>query len=184
MGVEFVMERTRSIVSPIANIVPLQRKDIGAIGGSNASFSGAVGNQTFLPALMERASNVAKQMRYFKLVAMSLPFNELLQSAKRAGFNPLNEDTPRREAAFQWSAGEPDFTFSVSLRDRARASIVAESRGDIFGLILIGYSHVPSISVETNPSLVSQDLGRNAPLFRDIMLMFPDFDDLPAWTKY
>jgi hypothetical protein len=178
------MERTRSIVSPIANILPLQRKDTAAIGGSNASLSGAVGNQTFLPALMERASNVAKQMRYFKLVATNLPFNEVLQSAKRAGFNPLNEDSRREEAAFQWSAGEPDFTFSVSLRDRAGASIVAESRGDIFGLILIGYSHVPSISVETNPSLGGQDLGRNAPLFRDIMLMFPDFDDLPAWTKY
>src|ERR1700726_4574817 len=184
MGVEFVMERTRSIVSPIANILPLQRKDIGEIAGSNTSFSGVVGNQTFLPALMERASNVAKQMRYFRLVATSLPFNEVLQSAQRAGFNPLNEDTRRKEAAFQWSAGEPDFTFSVSLRDRARASIVAESRGDIFGLILIAYSHVPSISVETNPTLGSQDLGRNAPLFRDVILMFPDFDDLPAWTKY
>src|ERR1700730_5834052 len=141
------MERTRSIVSPIANIVSLQRKDTGASGGSNASVSGSVGNPTFLPALMERASNVAKQMRYFKLVATSLPFNEVLQSAKRAGFNPLNEDTPRKEAAFQWSAGEPDFTFSVSLRDRARDSIVAESRGNLFGLILIGYLHGPSTLV-------------------------------------
>ena len=35
--------------------------------------------------------------------------------------------------------------------------------------------------METDPSPGSQDLGRNAPLYRDIMLMF---DDPPAWTKY
>ena len=80
--------------------------------------------------------------------------------------------------------GEPDFMFSVSLNEATRASIVALSCGDIFGLILTGYSHVPNISVETNPSLENKELGRNALLFRDMLLTFPDFDGMPGWTKY
>jgi hypothetical protein len=171
------MERT----SP-THVVRLQRKNPAAIGGGNPSFIGA--DETTLPALMERASNAARQMRYFGLVAKRSSFSELLPSAKRAGFTLLNEDTQRKEATFQWSAGEPDFIFSVSFNDAARASIVAESCGDIFGLILTFYSHAPNISVETNPSLGNKELGRNALLFRDTLLIFPDFDDLPAWTKY
>jgi hypothetical protein len=184
VGAEFIMQRTSRTPSVVAidyNVVRLQRRNTAAIGDSDASSPLAVET---LPALMERASNAARQMRYFGLVAKRSSFSELRPSAKRAGFTPLNEDTERKEAAFQWSAGEPDFIFSVSLNDAERASIVAESCGDIFGLILTGYSHVPNISVETNPSLENKELGRNAVLFRDMLLTFPDFDGLPAWTKY
>jgi hypothetical protein len=102
---------------------------------------------------------------------------------QRAGFISLNEDMQRKEATFQLSTGELDFIFSVSFNDVAIASVIAESCGDIFGLILTSYSHAPSVSVETNPSLGNRELGRNALLFRDVLLMFPDFDGDPAWTK-
>ncbi len=176
------MERTspRPLTPAVdANVVQLQPKNAAAIGDS--SFIST--DETTLPALMKRASDAGRQMRYFGLVAKRSSFSELLPSARRAGFIPLDEHTERKEVTFQWSAGEPDFIFSVSFKDAARASIVAESCGDIFGLILTGYSDVPSISVETNPSLENNELGHNALLFRDILLMFPDFDDLPAWTK-
>jgi len=180
------MEMTR----PTPSVMPAvddkvarpQRKNYAVIGGSNAAFTAA--DETTLPGLMQRASNAARQMRYFGLVAKRSSFSELLPSARRAGFTPLSEDRECKEATFKWSAGEPDFIFSVSFNDAARASIVAESCGDIFGLILTGCSDVPSISVETNPSLENNELGHHALLFRDILLMFPDFDDLPAWTKY
>ena len=180
------MEMTR----PTPSVMPAvddkvarpQRKNYAVIGGSNAAFTAA--DETTLPGLMQRASNAARQMRYFGLVAKRSSFSELLPSARRAGFTPLSEDRECKEATFKWSAGEPDFIFSVSFNDAARASIVAESCGDIFGLMLTGCSDVPSISVETNPSLENNELGHHALLFRDILLMFPDFDDLPAWTKY
>jgi len=184
MGAEFILQRISRMPAVVAvdnNVVRLQCRNAAAMGGSDASSPVAVET---LPALMERASNAARQMRYFGLAAKRSSFSELLLSAKRAGFTLLNEDTQRKEAMFQWSAGEPDFIFSVSLGDATRASIVAESRGDIFGLILTGYSHVPNISVETNPSLENKELGRNALVFRDMLLTFPDFDGMPAWTKY
>ncbi len=162
-----------------ANVVRLQSKYLAATGAG--SLIGT--DETTLPALMKRASDAGRQMRYFGLIANRLSFDELMPSARRAGFTALNEDTERKEATFQWSVGEPDFIFSVSFNDPARASIVAESCGDIFGLILTGCSDLPSISVETKPSLENNELGHNALLFRDILLMFPDFDDLPAWTK-
>jgi hypothetical protein len=178
------------LTSPTPSIMPvvddkierMKRKNYAVVGGRNAAFTAA--DETTLPGLMQRASNAARQMRYFGLVAKRSSFSELLPSARRAGFTPLSEDTQRKEATFQWSAGEPDFVFSASFNDAARASIIAESRGDIFGLILTGCSDVPSVSVETNPSLENNELGQNALLFQDILLMFPDFDDLPAWTKY
>jgi hypothetical protein len=183
MSVEFVMERTSPILStPVVDgkVVRLQPKNNAAIGGGSLIST----DETVLPALMRRASDAGRQMRYFGLVAQKSSFNELLPSARRAGFIPLQQDTQRREAAFQWYSGEPDFIFLVSFNDVARASVVAESRGDIFGLILTSYSHVPGVSIETNPSLGNRELGRHALLFRDILLMFPDFDDAPAWTKY
>jgi hypothetical protein len=178
------------MTSPTPSITPvvddrverMKRKNYAVVGGRNSALTAA--DETTLPGLMQRASNAARQMRYFGLVAKRSSFSELLPSARRAGFTPLSEDTQRKEATFQWSADQPDFVFSVSFNDAARASIVAESRGDIFGLILTGCSDVASISVETNPSLENNELGQNALLFRDILLMFPDFDDLPAWTKY
>ena len=176
------------VTSPRPAILPTvgghaarQRKNAAATGERSTSPNSA--DETTLPALMQRASNAARQMRYFGLVAKRTSFSELVPSATRAGFTLLNEDRARKEATFRWSAGEPDFIFSVSLNDAARASIVAESRGDLFGLILTGLSHAPTISVETNPAFENNALGRKALLFRDILLMFPDFDDLPAWTK-
>ena len=177
------MERTSPGVSTAVadgKVVRLQPKKNAAIGGSSYIST----DETILPALMKRASDAGRQMRYFRLVAQKSSFNELLPSARRAGFVTLKEDTQRKEAIFKWSSGEPDFTFFVSFSDVARASVVAESLGDIFGLILASYSHVPSVSVETNPSLGNRELGRNALLFRDILLMLPDFDDVPAWAKY
>ncbi len=176
------METTNPRLSTLtgdATVVRLQPKNGAAIGGSLHIGT----DETTLPALMKRASDVGRQMRYFGLVAKRSSFNELLPSARRAGFILLNQDTAHQEATFQWSAGEPDFIFSVSFNDTAKASIVAESCRDIYGLILTGYSEFPSISVETNPKLENSELGHNATLFRDILLMFPDFDDLPAWTK-
>lgn len=174
------MERTSprpSTPAGDATVVRLLPKHGAAIDDSIGT------DETTLPALMKRASDVGRQMRYFRLVAKRSSFNELLPSARRAGFIPLDQDRECKEATFRWSAGEPDFIFSVSLNDAAKASIVAESCRDIFGLILTGCSEFSSISVETNPSLENSELGRNAILFQDILLMFPDFDDLPAWTK-
>jgi len=170
-----------SILPAVGGDVVRRRKKAAATGEHRISIIGA--DEATLPALMQRASNAARQMRYFGLAAKRSSFSELVPSARRAGFTLLNEDTVRKEATFRWSAGEPDFIFSMSFNDAARASIVAESYGDIFGLILTAFSHVSSISVETNPSLENNALGHKALLFRDILLTFPDFDDLPAWTK-
>jgi hypothetical protein len=134
--------------------------------------------------LMERAEIAAKQMRYFGLVAQKSSFSELVPSAKRAGFALLNEDAGRKEASFRWATGEPDFIFSLSFAHADKVSVIAESYGDIFGLVLISHSHIPNISVETKPSLGNHELGRDALRFRDMLLIFPDFDGMPAWTKY
>ena len=137
-----------------------------------------------LAFLMERASNVAKQMRYFGLIAKRASFDELAPSAKRAGFAKLSEDLQNQEASFRWAAGKPDFVFSVSFKDPEAPSVIAESADDIFGLILASSSHATRISVEMSPSVGHKELGRNASIFRDILLMLPDFDDMPAWTKF
>ena len=137
-----------------------------------------------LSGLLERAANAAKQMRYFGLVAQRSSFRELLPSAERAGFALFNEVTDRKEAKFRWATGEPDFIFEVSFEHPDRASVIAESCGDIFGLVLVSDSRSPNISVETKPWLGNNELGRNALLFRDVLLMFPDFDGTPAWTRY
>jgi hypothetical protein len=89
-----------------------------------------------------------------------------------------------QEASFRWAAGKPDFIFSVSFKDPEAPSVIAESADDIFGLILASCSHATRISVETSPSVGNKELGRNASIFRDILLMLPDFDDMPAWTKF
>jgi hypothetical protein len=173
-----------------SNVVRLQRGTAAPIADGEASFPATVEDAPLpvtietLPALMERASNAARQIRYFRLAARQFPFNELILSARRAGFVQLDEDPQLEEATFRWAGGEPDLVFSVSLANPARISIVAESQADIFGLILTAYSHIPTISVETNPSLGNKELGRNALMFRDMLLTFPDFDEMPAWTKY
>jgi hypothetical protein len=152
--------------------------------GAKAPFPGFSEPERMPSGLLQRAEIAAKQMRYFGLVAQKSSFSELLPSAKRAGFTLLNKDIERREAAFRWAAGKPDFVFSVSFKHADRVSVVAESCGDIFGLILISHSHVPNISVETKPSLGNDDLGRNALRFQGILLTFPDFEGMPAWTTY
>jgi hypothetical protein len=184
---EFIMQRTSRTPPVVAidniddNVVRLQRRGAAAIGDGDASLP--VTFET-LPALMERASNAARQIRYFGLATKRFPFEELIPSARRAGFFPLEQNLQLKEAKFRWAAGEPDLIFSISFGDPARISIVAESQADIFGLILTAFSHIPTISVETSPTLENKELGRNALLFRDMLLTFPDFDDMPAWTKY
>ena len=137
-----------------------------------------------LSGLLERAAIAAKQMRYFGLVAQRSSFDELVPSAERAGFALFNAVTNRKQAKFRWAAGEPDFIFDVSFEHPDRASVIAELCRDIFGLVLVSDLRGPNISVETKPWLGNKELGRNALLFRDVLLMFPDFDGTPAWTKY
>jgi hypothetical protein len=181
--VEFTVNRTSPTLSRTVvdgKVVQLQPKTNAT---SRANYLTTADENT-LPALMKRASEAGRQMKYFGLVAQKSSFDELLPSARRAGFNSLHVDLRRREAAFQWSAEEPDFIFNVSFNEVSKVSVVAQSCGDIFGLILTSYSHARGVSVETDPSLVNRELGCNALLFRDILLMFPDFDTEPAWTKY
>lgn len=163
-----------------ANVVRLQRKGATAREGDSSDSEGAEA----LSALMERASNAARQMKYFRLAAKRFSFDELILSAGRAGFALMGEDGQLNEASFYWASGVPDLIFSVSFRDPNRISIVAESQGDIFGLILTGYSQIPTISVEINPTVEDKELGHNALPFRDILLALSGFDDVPAWTKY
>ena len=162
------------------NVVRLQRRRAASREGV-ASLPEEIET---LPDLMERASNAARQMRYFSLAARRFSFDELASSARRAGFILVEEDPQLKEASFQWATGTSDLIFSVSFRDPARISIVAESQADIFGLILTAYSHITTISVETNPGVEDRELGHNALLFRDMLLATPGFDDMPAWTKY
>jgi hypothetical protein len=180
-GVEFGMGRSGAATHGL--IVAFQRKKT-ALFGAKATFPGFIEPDRKSSDLVERAEIAAKQMRYFGLIAQKSSFSELLPSAKRAGFALLSEDPERIEAVFQWATGEPDFIFSVSFEHPDRVSVIAESCRDIFGLVLVSHSHVPNISVETKPSLGNQELGRNALRFRDRLLIYPDFDRMPAWTKY
>jgi hypothetical protein len=137
-----------------------------------------------LSALMERASDAARQIRYFGLATKQFSLNELASSARRAGFVQVGVNPQQEEISFQWASGQPDLVFSVSFLDPARIAITAESQADVSGLILTACSHVPTVSVEVNPALQDTDLGHNAVLFRDMLLTFPGFDDTPAWAKY
>jgi hypothetical protein len=181
------MQRTRRTLPAAAfgsiddHIVRPQFRNAAAIGGNGAISAADV---ELLAALMERASNAAKQMRYFVLAAKRFSVNELISSARRAGFNQVDEHPQSNEVTFLWSAGEPDLIFTISVGDPSKALVVAESRADISGLILTAYSQEPTVSVEVNPFLESTELGRNAALFRELLLTFPDFDGMPAWTKY
>lgn len=161
-------------------VVRLQRRGAATRDG-DSSFGEEVEK---LPALMERASNAARQMRYFALAMKKFSFEELISSARRAGFVELGENRQLKEVSFQWGSGTPDLIFSVSFRDPARISVVAESQADIFGLMLTAYSPISTISVEIKPTLAEQELGHNALLFRDMLLTFSGFDDVPAWIKY
>ena len=180
------MQKTRRMRQVIAidnvetNVVRLQRRRAEA----REDVSSPPPEIETLSQLMERASNAARQMRYFSLAIRRFSFGELSLSATRAGFIQVEEDLHFGEASFQWDSGAPDLIFSVSFRDPARVSIVAESQADIFGLILTAYSHVPTTSVETDPAVDDNELGHNALLFRDMLLAIPGFDNMPAWSKY
>ena len=180
------MQKTRRMRQVIAidnvetNVVRLQRRRAEAredVGSPPPEIE-------TLSQLMERASNAARQMRYFSLAIRRFSFGELSFSATRAGFIQVEEDLHFGEASFQWDSGAPDLIFSVSFRDTARVSIVAKSQADIFGLILTAYSHVPTTSVETDAAVDDNELGHNALLFRDMLLAIPGFDNMPAWSKY
>jgi hypothetical protein len=174
---EIAMARAPLIASALETKVVSFLRKTPAAADSQAS-------EESLAFLMERASNVARQMRYFALIAKRASFDELVPSAKRAGFDELSEDMQNQEASFRWAAGKPDFIFSVSFKDPEAPSVIAESVDDISGLILASSTHATRISVETSPSVGDKELGRNASIFRDILLMLPDFDDMPAWTKF
>ena len=137
-----------------------------------------------LSVLMERASNADRQLQYFALAAKQFSLDDLASSALRAGFIQLAAKTERNETSFRFASGQPDFVFSVSYRDPERISIVAQSQADIFGLVLTAYSHVSTVSVEINPTIEATDMGNYALLFRDILLTFPRYDDVPAWARY
>jgi hypothetical protein len=184
--VEFIMQKTSRKQRVVAgdsvetNVVRLRRKS-AATGDEVTARPAEIAR---IAALMERASNAVRQMKYFSVATKRFAFNELTLSAARAGFI-LNAEYPQlREASFEWGAGAPDLIFTVSYRDPARVSIVAESQGDIFGLVLTAYSEISTISVETNPTIADRELGENAFLFRDMLLIFPGFDDVPAWIRY
>jgi hypothetical protein len=131
------------------------------------------------PKLLERAEVAAKQMRYFRLFSQRGSFGELSASAKRAGFELIQEDAfGRKEAGFQWAAdgAQLDFSFHVSFENPEAVSVIAESYRDIFGLVMISHSHLPKIGIEAKPSPEKREFGRNADRFRKILLTFPDFD--------
>ena len=180
------MQRTSRTLPVVAanesqsNVVRLQRKVVPAVD-QETSTPVEVAN---LSALMERASNAARQMQYFALAAKQLSLDDLTSSALRAGFIEIVAKTAREEASFRFASGQADFVFWVSYRDPERISIVAQSQADIFGLVLTAYSHVTTVSVEINPTIEATVLGNNALLFRDLLLTFPRYDDLPAWAKH
>jgi hypothetical protein len=183
---EVIMQKTGRTPRVVAidnvetNVVRLQRRRAEAL----ENVSSLPAEIETLSHLMERASNAARQMRYFSLATRQFSFDELSLSATRAGFILVEEDLQLEEASFQWASGEPDLIFSVSFRDPDRVSIVAESQADIFGLILTAYSHISTTSVETDPAVDDNELGHYALLFRDMLLAIPGFDEMPAWTKY
>lgn len=186
-GIRGSISGLRASAAGALDLITAFRRNKPAANDASGQFRGFIepDPKPIDPDLLERAEIAAKQMRYFGLVAKKSSFSELTPSAKRAGFALLEQDIERKRAGFQWAAGNPDFRFSVSFEDPERVSVIAEScAADIFGLVLVSHSHVPNISVETKPWLGSDQLGRNATRFRSTLLTFPDFDAMPAWTKF
>jgi hypothetical protein len=130
------------------------------------------------PELLERAENAAKQMRYFRLFSQRGSFGELSASANRTGFELIQEDVFDKQASFRWAAdaAQPDFLFHVWFENPESVSVIAESYGDIVGLVMVSHSNLAKISIEAKPSLEKCELGTNADSFRKILLRFPDFD--------
>jgi len=132
--------------------------------------------------LLRRANTVAKQLAYFGVVVRKCSFGEAISSAERAGFTLVASNAASREAVLEWPL-EPDFLFSLSYEDPAMISIVAESRGDIYGLNLVSHSGMDEFSVELKASLGLDRFGSNALQFRDVLLSLPQFVETPAWVS-
>jgi len=132
--------------------------------------------------LLRRATTVGKQLAYFGVVARKCSFDEAISSAERAGFTLVASNAERREAVLEWPL-EPDFLFSLSFEDPAMISIVAESRGDIYGLNLVTHSGTDEFCVELKPSLGLERFGGNALQFREVLLSLPQFVETPAWVS-
>jgi hypothetical protein len=129
------------------------------------------------PKLLERAEIAARQMRYFRLFSQKGSFEGLGASAKRAGFEMIYKDAFGKVAGFHWAAdSDPDFTFFVSFGDPKAVLVTADSYGDISGLMMTSISNTPNIIVEAKPWLPKHEFGRNAHLFRKMLLTFPEFD--------
>jgi hypothetical protein len=123
--------------------------------------------------LEKRAKIVAEQMLFFRVITKKVGFSELKPSAERAGFVAVHLDPIAKDANFHWSKGEPEFLFGVSYESDDEISVIAEAYGDIFGLVLVSNSTLPTISVEVKASVAA---GKNAVRFRKILLSFPGFD--------
>ena len=149
----------------------------------NTGYS-SLNRQNHNPDIANSAETVAHQMKYFSLVARKCSYSEVPLSAERAGFALASEDPKNRELRFRWKLGEPDIVFSLSFKDSERVWIVAETGGDIFGLLLVGHSLSQSISVGTKPWLGNDELGSGALKFREALLAFPDFVESPAWSMF
>ena len=81
-----------AIDSVEANVVRLQRRS-AAVRDEDSSFPAGA---EALSALMERASNAVRQMRYFSLAIKRFSFDELTSSARRAGFRSRRKTATRR----------------------------------------------------------------------------------------
>lgn len=127
------------------------------------------------PDLARRAKLAAEQMIFFSAISKKVSFGELSASASRAGFIVDNEDEFRKEAGFHWAEGTPDFSFYISYADPRAISVIAESYGEIFGLVMVSHSHLPNISVETKEDF-GVTMGKSAIRFRNMLLGFPGFD--------
>lgn len=113
-------------------------------------------------------------MFFFQRATVQLPFSELRVYAEREGFISTGDSSSRsNQTGFRWASGEADFDFFVEYSDRR--SVTAEAYGDIFGLVLLAHSHLPTISVEIKKAY-GVTMGKNAARFRKIMLGFPGFD--------
>ena len=132
--------------------------------------------------LLRRAKIVEKQLAYFGVVVRKCSFEDAIASAERAGFTLVVSNEANKEAVLEWPA-EPDFLFSLSFEDPAMISVVAESRGDIYGLSLVSHSAMTDVSVELKPSLRMDQLGKNALQFRDVLLSLSHFVERPAWAS-
>ena len=80
----------RTFLPTVGGHAAWQRKTAAASGKRRASLTG--NDKTTLPALMHRASNTARQMRYFGLVAKRSSFRELVRFCEARRLHPAGPD--------------------------------------------------------------------------------------------